>query len=272
MSVVMITGCSTGFGLGSAVGFAKEGDTVYATMRTPSKQGALQDACRQAGVEVNVVQLDVTDDASVEDAVAHVIDAEGRIDVLVNNAGVAWLYAIETMPEDLWRQMFETNVFGVIRMVRAVLPHMRAQGAGTIVNVSSISGYLPTPYTGFYPVTKHALRALSETLAMELEDHGIKVALIEPGFFKTDILTDQDAAPLDPASPYLLGETKTREYWGTAIENSPDPQEIIDLIVSVGRSPEPPLHSIVDHDQWLPAYQSMDHAGWSALVRSVAGY
>ena len=272
MGVVLITGCSSGFGLGAAVGFAREGDTVYATMRTPSKQGALQDACKEAGVAVNVIQLDVTDDASVKDAVAEVVEAEGRIDVLVNNAGVGWLYAIETMPEELIRQTFETNLFGVVRMIRAVLPHMRQQRSGTIVNVGSVSGHVSAPFTGFYPVTKHALRALSEGLAMELEDHGIKLALVEPGFFKTNILADQDATPLDPSSPYLLGETKTREFWGSSVENGPDPQVVVDLIVSLGRSPEPPVSTILDHQQWIDARFSTDHAGWSNLIRQVVGY
>jgi NAD(P)-dependent dehydrogenase (short-subunit alcohol dehydrogenase family) len=272
MGVVLITGCSSGFGLGSAVGFAQAGDRVYASMRTPSKQGALRKACEEAGVEVEVLQLDVTDDASVKDAVGGVISAEGRIDVLVNNAGVGWLYAIETMPDELLRQTFETNLFGTVRMLRAVLPHMRAQGSGTIVNVSSVAGHVPAPFTGFYPVTKHALRAMSEGLAMELEDHGIKVALIEPGFYRTNILSDQDGEPVDPSSPYLTGETKTREYWGSAVENGGDPQEICDLIVSVGRSADPPLHTIVDRDGWLQGRFALDDAGWAGLIRTTVGY
>lgn len=272
MGVVLITGCSSGFGLGAAVGYAKAGDTVYATMRNPAKQGDLQAAAKEAGVEVKVVQLDVCDDLSVKNAVHEVVEAEGRIDVLVNNAGVGYLYAIETMPEDLLRSTFETNIFGIVRMLKAVLPHMRAQGSGTIVNVGSVAGHVPSPFTGFYPVTKHALRAMSEALAMEVEGFGIKVALVEPGFFRTNILSHQDDTPVDPSSPYQLGEVKTREFWGGSVANGPDPQEIVDLIVSVGRNPNPPLHNIVDHDGWIQGRFALDDAGWANLIKTTVGY
>ena len=272
MSVVIITGCSSGFGLGAAVGYAAAGDKVYATMRTPSKQGDLRAACDAAGVAVEVIPLDVTDDASVAAAVRTVVDTEGRIDVLVNNAGVGYLYAIETMPDALLRETFETNVFGMLRTTRAVLPTMRSQGSGTIINVGSVSGHIPVPFTGFYPATKHALRTISEALSMEVEPLGIKVSLVEAGFFRTNILADQAAHPIDPNSPYFEGETKTREFWESSVANGRDPAEVIDLIVSLGRNPSPPLHSLIDHDQWIPARFANDDAGWSTLMKSVVGY
>jgi NAD(P)-dependent dehydrogenase (short-subunit alcohol dehydrogenase family) len=160
----------------------------------------------------------------------------------------------------------------MLRMTRAVLPTMRAQRSGTIINVGSISGHIPVPFTGFYPATKAALRTISEALSMEVEPFGIKVSLVEPGFFRTNILADQDAHPIDPQSPYLAGETKTREFWGSSVANGRDPAEVIDLIVSLGRTPTPPLHSIIDHDQWIPARFANDDAGWSELLKSVVGY
>src|SRR5439155_15434038 len=143
MTVVIVTGCSTGIGLRTAVAFAGNGDTVVATMRNTAKANGLRKAAADAGVEVEVVALDVTSDASARSAVADVLGRHGRIDVLVNNAGVGLSGPVEDFPEDQARAAMETNFWGPVRLARLVLPAMRAHGSGVIVNMSSMTGRLP---------------------------------------------------------------------------------------------------------------------------------
>jgi NAD(P)-dependent dehydrogenase (short-subunit alcohol dehydrogenase family) len=185
MSVVLITGCSTGFGMLAAVEFARRGDTVFASMRDTAKSGPLLDAAKAVGVSLEVVALDVNDRASVDTAVADVARRAGRIDVLVNNAGIGTRGPLEDYDDDEVARIFETNVFGLIRVVRAVAPRMRAQGSGTIVNVGSLAGIVSAPFDGVYAASKHAVEALSDALYYELHPFGVRVALIEPGGFDT---------------------------------------------------------------------------------------
>ena len=158
MANVLITGCSSGFGLLSALEFARRGDTVFASMRTVSKATALNDAAAAEGLKVEVVSLDVTDDDSVRSAVAGVAAEAGTIDVLVNNAGIEMNGAIHLIADDEARWQFDTNVLGPLRTMRAVVPIMLHQGGGTIVNVSSVAGVAAVPYSGMYAASKHASR------------------------------------------------------------------------------------------------------------------
>ena len=188
MAVVLITGCSSGFGLEAALAFAQRGDLTVATMRNLAKAEALRERAETAGVEVEIVQLDVNDEASVTSAVAGVIEQHGTVDVLVNNAGVGSRGAVETMSMESAHCLMDTNFWGPIRCSRAVLPAMRAQRSGVIVNVSSLSGRVPgTPYSSMYSASKSAINAVSESLATEVEPFGIRVVSIEPGFFDTAI-------------------------------------------------------------------------------------
>jgi NAD(P)-dependent dehydrogenase (short-subunit alcohol dehydrogenase family) len=186
MSVVLITGCSSGFGKLAAIELARRGDTVFASMRDLAKAGSLLDDAKTAGVAVEVVALDVTDRASVDAAVADVIRRAGRIDVLVNNAGAGIHGAVEDADDDEVARIFETNVFGLIRVTRAVLPQMRVQGGGTVVNVGSLAGKLSPPFGGIYAASKHAVEALSDALHYELHPFGVRVVLVEPGAFETE--------------------------------------------------------------------------------------
>jgi len=185
MSVVLVTGCSSGFGKLAAVEFARRGDTVFASMRDPTRSGPLLDAAQVAGVSVAVVPLDVTDAASVDAAVAGVARRAGRIDVLVNNAGIGLHGPIEHAADDEVRRVFETNVFGLLRVTRAVAPIMRAQRGGTIVNVSSLAGKVTAPFGGVYSASKHAVESLSDALYFELHPFGVRVVVVEPGGFET---------------------------------------------------------------------------------------
>jgi NADP-dependent 3-hydroxy acid dehydrogenase YdfG len=196
--VVLITGCSTGIGRDLAQCLTQAGYVVVATAR---KVETLDDLPAELKLP-----LDVTQPKSVNDAVAHTIQQFGRIDVLVNNAGYGLRGALEEISDEQARQIFDVNVFGVLHMVRAVAPHMRKQGAGRIINISSIVGKLAFPVNGVYSATKFALEALSDALRLEVAAFGIKVVLIEPGAIKTNfdstVQVHTQATLSSTASPY----------------------------------------------------------------------
>src|SRR5438270_1177989 len=172
--VALVTGASSGIGEASARALLGSGFTVYGTSRS-AVAGDERDG-------VVFLPLDVTDDESVAAAVREVLDRSGRIDVLVNNAGLGVAGAAEESSVEQARALFETNLFGSIRMTRAVLPHMREQRSGRIINVSSIVGLIPVPYMALYASSKHALEGYSESVDHEVREHGVRVLLVEPGF------------------------------------------------------------------------------------------
>jgi NAD(P)-dependent dehydrogenase (short-subunit alcohol dehydrogenase family) len=197
---VLITGCSSGIGHAAAVHLAARGWTVYATARrTESIADLAEGGCQ-------TLALDVTDEESMKAAVAAVEGAEGAVGVLVNNAGYSQSGAVETVPMDRIRTQFETNVFGLVRMCQLVLPAMRRQGSGRIVNVSSMGGRLTFPGGGAYHGTKYAVEAISDALRFEVRGFGIDVVLIEPGLIKTRFgetaVGSIDAAAPDGDDPY----------------------------------------------------------------------
>ena len=176
---VLITGCSTGIGRATATHLAKEGHTVYATARRPEAIADLEQAgCR-------TLALDVTDEASMMAAVDEVVAAEGAVGVLVNNAGYSQSGAIETVPMDEVRRQFETNVFGLARMCQLVLPGMREQRWGKIVNVSSMGANFTFPGGGYYHATKYAVEAISDALRFEVKGFGVDVVIVQPGLIRT---------------------------------------------------------------------------------------
>lgn len=179
--VALITGCSTGIGRATATLFAAQGWQVVATMRDPSKAGALADL---PGVAVS--RLDVTEPATIEAAVAHTIATWGRIDVLVNNAGFGAFGPFETAPPELIERQLATNLRGVFDMSRAVLPAMRAQRAGTIVNIASIGGLVTMPLNAIYHATKYAVIGFTEALTYELAPFGIRAKSVAPGGVRTE--------------------------------------------------------------------------------------
>ncbi len=251
MSVVLITGCSSGIGLHTSVAFARNGDTVVATMRNMSKVGALRKAAADAGVEVEVLELDVTDDASARSAVSDVLARHRRIDVLVNNAGVGLSGAVEDFPEDQARASLETNFWGPVRMIRLVLPTMRAQGGGVIVNMSSITGRLPSfPCYGFYAAGKHALGAMSESLAAEVAPFGIRVLCVEPGYYLTALTDTVDTlgAQLDPSSPYVDLSHFMLDFTKDALVHGGDPADVADVVLAAVADEASPLHVHVGAD------------------------
>ncbi|MCH8995149.1 MAG: SDR family oxidoreductase [Chloroflexi bacterium] len=251
MAVVLITGCSSGFGLLAALQFARKGDQVYATMRNPAKAGELEKAKSEEKLAIEVLQLDVTDEASVTSAVRQVIDAAGRIDVLVNNAGIGAHGPVEETDDDEAKEIFETNFFGALRTIRAVLPQMREQKAGTIVNVSSLAGRVSPPFDGIYSASKFALEAATEALHYEVHPFGIRVALVEPGGFETNIgNTRRVPRRYTEGSPYAEYDQRFEQ----ALSRLPtqgeraDPQVVAEAIYNAVHDETPKLRYLVGQD------------------------
>ena len=196
--VVIISGSSSGIGRATAIKFAEQGWEVVATMRKPGDAGDL--SMRE---HITVLPLDVTDQSSRQACVAQVIKQFGRIDALVNNAGYALVGPLEAMEDEAIRRQFETNVVGLMGMTREVLPQMRAQKSGSIVNIASVGGRLTIPLYSIYHGTKWAVEGFSESLSYELEPFNIKVRIIEPGPIKTDFYTrSMDVASKDGLTAY----------------------------------------------------------------------
>ena len=209
-NAVLITGCSSGIGHETAKHLAGKGHKVYATARRPE---SIEDL-KAAGCET--LACDVTDEASMNACVEAVEDAEGAVGALVNNAGYSQSGAIETVPMESVRRQFETNVFGLIRMCQLVLPGMRRQRSGRIVNISSIGGKLTFPGGGIYHATKHAVEGLSDVLRFEVKGFGIDVIVIEPGLIKTGFADAAVGSMADTAHDGPYGEFNTAVGQATA--------------------------------------------------------
>ncbi len=215
--VVLVTGASSGIGKTTAEYLAARGYRVFGGARRPDAVSPLPGA--------ELVALDVTDDASVNAAVAHVLEKAGRIDALVNNAGSSILGAVEETSIDQARSLLETNVLGVLRMSQAVLPAMRRQHAGRIVNVSSVVGFLPSPYMAVYAASKHAIEGLSESMDHEVRGFGVRVVLVEPGFTRTNIDAASPRAQ-NPLDAYAVQRERVINSINHQISNAPDPTTV----------------------------------------------
>lgn len=241
----VITGTSSGFGLLTSIALAKEGFRVAATMRDPGKQGELFRLAEKEGVRdsIEVFRLDVT---APEEEIVKVIrdigDKFGSIDVLVNNAGYAEGGFVEEVPLEAWRKQFDTNFFGTVAVTRAVLPFMRQQRSGTIINVSSVSGLIGFPALGPYVSSKFALEGFSESLRLEMRPYGIHVVLVEPGSYKTAIW-EKGMAKMEnaPTSPYGRAKKAIVKNVEKIATHAQDPAEVAELIASIVRSPHPSL-------------------------------
>jgi NAD(P)-dependent dehydrogenase (short-subunit alcohol dehydrogenase family) len=279
MSVVLITGCSSGIGLETAIAFARRGDTTYASMRDPDRATRLLARAASEGATLEVLGLDVTDDASVRAAVRTVEERHGAIDVLVNNAGIDASGPVETTPIDRARAVLETNLWGAVRTARAALPAMRARGAGMIVNVTSMVARLPgSLYNGFYAASKHALGALSESLAWELSPFGIRVVCVEPGFFATEIFSTSTAGTADASSPYDADHAWFKQFFVATGQSGGDPAVVAEAVVRAAHDPTTALHTLVGDDAaaYLDvAARAGSYEGWvaaaSEIIESVAG-
>ena len=220
--VVVITGVSSGIGRATAAKFALRGCRVFGTVRNLAKTQPI------AGVEL--IEMDIRDEASVQQGFQTIIARAKRIDVLVNSAGVALLGATEETSVAEAQTLFDTNVFGVLRTTQAVLPHMRAQRSGRIVNISSVLGFLPAPYMGLYSASKHAVEGMSETLDHEVRKFGIRVALVEPSFTKTSLDTNAPHA-ISKVSAYDAERGAVSQAIQKNVQKAPDPDGVASTIV-----------------------------------------
>ncbi len=252
MAWVLVTGCSSGFGKLTALLFARHGHTVFATMRDTARAGPMAAMAAEEGIDVRVLALDVTDPSSVTSAVAEAEDAAGgALDVVVNSAGVELRGAVESVSDAEVVAQFDTNVFGVVRVVRAVLPGMRARRAGVIVNVSSIAGLVARPYGGIHSATKHAVEAISEALHHEVRPFGIRVAVVEPGQFETELLANATVAEgFGPDSPYREASDRfDRAIRGLSPDGRRAPAEVVaETIVAVAFDEHAGLRHLVGSD------------------------
>ena len=203
MAIVMITGANSGIGLATAVTLARGKHTVIATMRDVGNAGELQKIVSAEKLSVTVVPLNVDDDSSVSYAFSKVLAENGRVDVLVNNAGVSGSGSVEELPMTVFREVMETNFFGALRCIKAVIPNMRERRHGSIVNVTSVAGRVALAPQAAYAASKWAFEALSECLAQEMKAFNIRVAIIEPGVIATPIFTKTRPAPEDSPYPHL---------------------------------------------------------------------
>jgi len=199
--IVLITGATDGLGKAAAILLAERGYRVYAAGRSAEKRAQLARLAQTRNLPLNALELDVCSDDSVQTAIGHVLSREGTIDVLINNAGLGYMAVVEELKMEDMRRQFETNVFGVLRVTQAVLPHMRARQSGRILMVSSVAGLVSPPTYGAYSASKHALEGLSNSLRLELYPFHIEVILIEPGYIVTNF--QQIATAL--AKPYVDG-------------------------------------------------------------------
>jgi NAD(P)-dependent dehydrogenase (short-subunit alcohol dehydrogenase family) len=246
--VVLITGCSTGVGLAATVLFAKDGYKVYATMRNLSKDGELRAAVAAAGVEskVEVIELDVVSDDSVNNAVEKILTAEGRIDVLVNNAGFSKFGGVEMVSLDGVKDQFETNFYGCIRTMKAVLPGMRKQRSGHVINVTSIGGVWGQPLNDIYCASKFALEGLTESMSAVYREFGVRCCLVEPGAIKTAFIQNAQIPDLtgvaDDLKPVVARVIQF--YTESAKQSSAQTSEEVAVhLVAVANNPNAPLRT-----------------------------
>ncbi|WP_164669760.1 SDR family oxidoreductase [Virgibacillus doumboii] len=243
-SVVFITGASGGFGLLISLALAEAGYFVVATMRNLSKKERLLGKALEKGVKTNIecIELDVTKQDKIASVIPEVIDRFGSIDVLINNAGYAAGGFTEELSLEDWRQQFETNFFGLVAVTKAVIPHMRKQQRGTIINLSSISGRMALPGLGPYSASKHAVEGFSESLRLELLPFGIHVVLIEPGSYLTDIWSKgMEAFHVDSESPYKEKTETLMKIVNHIAKTADDPEDVVRLIVEVVQKDNPDL-------------------------------
>ncbi|MBI0329853.1 oxidoreductase [Burkholderia plantarii] len=269
--VWFITGCSTGFGRELALAVLDRGWRAVVTARQP---GSLAEFSERYGERALVLELDVTRREQIDHAVRHTLQQFGRIDVLVNNAGYGYLSAIEEGDDQDVRDMFEVNFFGLADTIKAVLPVMRKQRAGHIVNITSVGGLIGNPGSGYYGASKFAVEGLSEALGAETADLGIKVIAVEPGPFRTDWAgrsLKQTKTPID-AYDTIAGQRRAAISAHSGKQPG-DPARAALAIIAAVESPTPPAHLILGSNGLERVKAKLDAlraeiAAWEAVTRS----
>ena len=267
--VWLITGCSTGFGRELSRAVLARGYRAVVTARDPK---SIEDLVAGHEGQAIALELDVTDEKEVDAAVRQAEKAFGRVDVLVNNAGIGYFGAIEESDEAEVRRMFEINVFGLARMTQAVLPGMRKRRSGHIVNIASISGIRAFPAVGFYCATKFAVVGLSEALSLEVTPLGIKVTIVEPSGFRTDWAGRSANEAPSRIADYAETAGKNRDNLrGYSGKQPGDPVKAAEAIIKAVESPEPPLHLLLGKaalkgGRWKLDLLKKDFDAWAATT------
>lgn len=251
--VAVVTGSSNGIGLEIALKLAKNGFLTYATMRNLTKSKELETRIgdnKQLRSLLKFVQLDVTDDKSVKKAIVSVVNESERIDILVNNAGYGLSGALEDISIQEFKDQFETNVFGLIRTTQEVIPIMRKQNSGTIVNISSGLGRFGIGTSSAYVSSKFAVEGLSESMSYELEPFGIRTVLVEPGVIKTNFVNSAIIAKksLDPTSAYIHLIERMKNGMGKLIENAAEPELVANVVIDAIKDKNPKLRYLAGKD------------------------
>lgn len=271
--VALVTGSSSGIGHEIALVLARNGYFTFATMRDLQKKSKLESIKDEESLPLEFVQLDVTNEESVRIAVQTIQDDKDRIDVLVNNAGYGLTGALEDLSIDEIKTQFETNFYGLIRTTQAVLPIMRKQRSGIIVNISSGAGRFGYPMGSAYVSTKFAIEGLSESLSFEVEPFGIKVILIEPGMIRTNFSSASVLAKksLDPNSPYARIMKNMEKGIKQLLENASSSQLVANITFEAISSDKPRLRYLVgkDVEQWIEAKKKMTDEEFHNMIKQL---
>jgi len=246
---VLVTGCSSGIGYATGLVLSRNNFMTYGSVRDLSKSGKIQKIIDNEGLPLKIIHIDVNDNKSIEVAIQKILFESGRIDILVNNAGYGMFGPIEDITVDDIKEQFETNFFGTIRLIKAIVPIMRKQGNGTIVNISSMVGRFAVPLNAAYVSSKFALEGFSESISYELEEFGIKVILVEPGVVRTDFFQNLKIKGTDSKSPYHQLMEKRIGLLKTAMENSTSSSnDVANIILNVLNSKDPAFRYIIGND------------------------
>ena len=282
--LTVVTGANSGIGRAAAVHLAARGHHVVGTVRSVDKAAKLQTMAAEAGVEVDLVELDVADDESVRRGFAEIDERFGRVDHLVNNAGVGGNAVVEECTVELFDEVMNVNLNGVIRCLQAVLPQMRARGAGTIVNVSSVVGRIGALAQAPYTASKWALEAVSEELAQEVAPFGIRVAIIEPGVTRSAIFAKNIDTP-NTTGAYTQQYARMFQMYAAGIANATDPFEVAEVIHHAIHTDRPTLRypvswgaaeiiagrAAITDEEWVEIGAIADDAEYAARFAEVFG-
>lgn len=246
---VLVTGCSSGIGLATCHVLSRNNFMTYGTVRNLSKAKKIQDLINGENLSLKILRLDVNDNQSIKIAVKKILTDTGRIDVLINNAGYGMFGPVEEITTQEVKKQFETNFFGTIRLIKAIVPIMRKQGNGTIVNISSMVGRFGVPLNSAYVSSKFAVEGLSESISFELEEFGIRVIVIEPGVVKSDFFQNVKVKGMNLESPYQKLMERRVNFLDKAMKNSlTSSYDVADTIFDALNSKDPKFRYVIGND------------------------
>jgi NAD(P)-dependent dehydrogenase (short-subunit alcohol dehydrogenase family) len=282
MGIAVVTGTSTGIGLSTAITLGRGGHTVFAGMRNVDRGAELREVTSKEKLPITIVRLDVDDDRSVEAAFKGILQEKGHIDALINNAGIGGGGPVEEAPMGIFREIMETNFFGALRCMKAVLPSMRDRQSGCIVNVTSVAGQFGMSPQGAYAASKWALEGLSECLAQELSPFKVRVAIVEPGIIATPMTTTP--RPVPPPGPYSTTRRRFGALFTESLKTPTSPFEVAKVIEDIvdGRSTKlrnpagPDSNNFIQwrkkktDEEWV-TFGASDDAEWAADIKKNIG-